>query len=656
MARKLTLIQKPPVGATDAGPPGILPLGAPAARDPSLTGAKAANLARARLAGLPVLPGFVVATTATAGGRLDPVAVPGLHEAWSALHQAWPGALVVRSSSTVEDIGTSSMAGQFTSVLGVETWDGFMAAVADVLASSARPHDRPQDARPMAVLVQPQLRPVCGGVLFGVDPVTGDRHRLVVDAVPQGPDAVVGGAVVASHCMLSRRGRVLETAVWLLQSRPVTAVTGDATRGPLFGPGPVSETFPEPLRTLEVELWVEPLRAGIVSALETTGTVPRRHLAASPGIVAVGGRVAADLEMLGVYRRRPEGWRRLSPAGPARRLAAAWRVGRLRAALPLLAGDLVRSVDAELASIPPLAELDDTALLGVLDAARIDLRAVHGHEVLAGMLLAKPEAGTTAAGIALGIVERGLARGLTDEQVVARYPVALCLVAPSIGRLADLPALGGGVEGRGSLGSLGPREALRLRCRWLQELTTRTVEELASRLVHRAVLEQAGDVVHLTLAELRDAVDGSGVPHDLAERRGIAPGPPLPSTFRLTDDGRPVAEHAPGRGEAGMAAGGGRAVGTVRQEGSAPGPGRSDVLVVGTLDPRLSAELSTVNALVSETGSPLSHLAILAREMGVATVVAVTDARRRFPPGSRVMVDGATGEVRVMASEERASA
>ena len=48
------------------------------------------------------------------------------------------------------------------------------------------------------------------------------------------------------------------------------------------------------------------------------------------------------------------------------------------------------------------------------------------------------------------------------------------------------------------------------------------------------------------------------------------------------------------------------------------------VLVVSHLDPRLAPVIPRLAGLVAETGSPLSHLAILAREYGVPTVV--TDA------------------------------
>lgn len=82
----------------------------------------------------------------------------------------------------------------------------------------------------------------------------------------------------------------------------------------------------------------------------------------------------------------------------------------------------------------------------------------------------------------------------------------------------------------------------------------------------------------------------------------------------------------------------------------ATGPGvpdRGAVLVVRTLDPGLAPLLPRLGGLVAETGSLLSHLAILARELGVPTVVGVEGALDRFPAGTLVVVDGTTGEVAV---------
>jgi len=76
------------------------------------------------------------------------------------------------------------------------------------------------------------------------------------------------------------------------------------------------------------------------------------------------------------------------------------------------------------------------------------------------------------------------------------------------------------------------------------------------------------------------------------------------------------------------------------------------VLVVRALDPSLAARLPGLAGLVAESGSTLSHLAILAREHHVPTVVAVHDALHRFPPGCRLLVDGSSGEIRQVDEQE----
>ena len=92
----------------------------------------------------------------------------------------------------------------------------------------------------------------------------------------------------------------------------------------------------------------------------------------------------------------------------------------------------------------------------------------------------------------------------------------------------------------------------------------------------------------------------------------------------------------------GRPAGGGRAMGRAHHGRE---PQHGDILIVRTLDPNLAPLLPTIGGLVAETGSPLSHLAILAREFNVPTVVAYEGALEEFCEGAVLTVDGATGEV-----------
>jgi pyruvate,water dikinase len=182
------------------------------------------------------------------------------------------------------------------------------------------------------------------------------------------------------------------------------------------------------------------------------------------------------------------------------------------------------------------------------------------------------------------------------------------------------------------------REALRLRIRWVHELTARAAWELAKRLNERGHLHGASCIRHLHLDELEQLVDGGAPPEALRDRL-IVETPSLPAAFRRREDGGVVAV---GSGAVAVGAGGGRAEGPVY---IGENPPAGSVLVVDNLSPRLASVLPNLRGLIAETGSPLSHVAILARELGIATVVAFPDAMSAFEPGESVVVDGVTGEV-----------
>ena len=71
------------------------------------------------------------------------------------------------------------------------------------------------------------------------------------------------------------------------------------------------------------------------------------------------------------------------------------------------------------------------------------------------------------------------------------------------------------------------------------------------------------------------------------------------------------------------------------------------MLVTTTLSPGLGPLLSRLKGIVAETGSVLSHLAILAREAGVPTVVGYAGATEDLPEGAVVLVDGDSGRVTI---------
>ncbi|MEU6031317.1 PEP/pyruvate-binding domain-containing protein [Streptomyces tauricus] len=707
-----------------------LPLSDPQATRIVLAGSKAAHLARAARAGLPVLPGFVLPWgngpwPVTPDGNsnsnsnsnepwqdgpwqaadADSERAESLRRAWLRLSDGGALPLVVRSSSPQEDTQESSLAGQFASVLDVRGWRAFRAAVRTVLDSAHRPDG---SVAPMAVLVQPMLTARVGGVLFGADPLAGRSDRLLVSAVRGGPDSLVSGEQPGTNYWLTRRGRLSHTApegaepllgacelrrlarlarqargvfggpqdiefgfdtagrLWLFQSRPITAMAARPARGArLLGPGPVAETLPDQLEPLEQDLWVSPMARGLAAALDIGGTAPRRHLRTSPVVTTVGGRAAADLRLLGAVPPRHRWLALLNPAPGARRLAAAWRMGRLAAALPGLATDLVADVDRRLAETPAPDRLTRRELVAALRWTRTALVSLHAQEALAGALLPEPRA--TAAGTALTVLAEARALGVPDRRVVATQPVVLALAAPSLSRELRLPEDPGAhrapadpvaTDRRSPTGSaaaaLPPREALRLRVRWVQELQVRLARDAARRLAVPGDPAHAPDgskVGLLRWPELVDALEHGFLPGDFGERLPMTASAPLPDAFRLAEGGAAVAERTSHKGRAGRGAdrgegqgvSGGRAAGTA-WDGTGPRP-PDPVLVVRTLDPALAPLLPGLAGLVAQTGSPLSHLAVLAREFGLPTVVGATDAVRRFPPGSHLTVDGATGDV-----------
>jgi phosphohistidine swiveling domain-containing protein len=229
----------------------------------------------------------------------------------------------------------------------------------------------------------------------------------------------------------------------------------------------------------------------------------------------------------------------------------------------------------------------------------------------------------------------------------------------------------------------GKAEKIKSRLAETSRLTKRR-EEARSELtrvmgVIRAFALRAGeltglneDVFHLTIDELLAALGGD----ESAERfitarkttyaryRSLPPYPPVISgrfdPFHWSADpnrrGDVFDAHAPLpapkagliRGFAGAA---GVVEGVVRridhaEDSSFLSPG--EILVTTTTNVGWTPVFPRAAAVVTDVGAPLSHAAIVARELGIPAVVGCNDATMRLRTGDRVRVDGGRGTVEIL--------
>ncbi len=129
--------------------------------------------------------------------------------------------IAVRSSAIGEDGTDHSFAGQFESVLGVETEQQLLDAVRQCWASAwtgravayRAKHGMPALEVEMGLVVQVLIDADVAGVLFTGDPISGDPYTSVVSATFGLGEALVSGIANADTYRLDRRHDALEVEV-----------------------------------------------------------------------------------------------------------------------------------------------------------------------------------------------------------------------------------------------------------------------------------------------------------------------------------------------------------------------------------------------------------------------------------------------------------
>lgn len=181
-------------------------------------------------------------------------------------------------------------------------------------------------------------------------------------------------------------------------------------------------------------------------------------------------------------------------------------------------------------------------------------------------------------------------------------------------------------------------------------VTRLVVLELGARLTQSGALSMPNDVELLSVPELRRLVAGRDGPRpdDLRRRRSWIERYDAEGQLPLRFVGVPDRERAPlpeGDVLEGWAASPGRRRGPAQVvRSSSDGLEEGAVLVAEATDASWSPLFVKAAAIVVERGGPLSHAAILARELGIPAVLNVHGATRRLD-GLPLSVDGDQGLV-----------
>jgi pyruvate, water dikinase len=236
----------------------VLPFDRLGRGDVDFAGGKGANLGELTAAGLPVPPGFVIGAPAYAilceeSGLRERIAsrLTGLDvddtaaleraaaevraevereplpewlsqriaAAYAELVGSEEGAPVaVRSSATAEDSESASFAGMNETLLNVRGAEALLAAVRTCWASLFGARTIYYRARrgfgqadmDIAVVVQRQIHSTRSGVMFTIDPASGDRERLVIEGAFGLGEAVVSGSVSPDRYVVLKSGLGIE--------------------------------------------------------------------------------------------------------------------------------------------------------------------------------------------------------------------------------------------------------------------------------------------------------------------------------------------------------------------------------------------------------------------------------------------------------------
>lgn len=324
----------------------IIPFETATEADHPRMGGKCASLARMIALGVPVPGGFAVATDAYAahlhsGGleqaisaelaqldtgnvvdeelrskairrlvsnRAMPAEVEAaIRTAYAAMSPDNDLPVAVRSSATAEDLPDASFAGQQDTYLWVVGADEVIAKVRDCWASlfTARAmsyredHHLGQIEVLMSVAVQEMVDARTAGVAMTLDPITGDRTKIVIDAAWGLGESVVSGEITPDNF-------TVEKVLMQVQKRRISEKD--------------HETVPDPVARRTVERVVEPERRSLPSLSDeeviAVAQLARRLEKASGLPQDVEWAIDRQGRLMALQSRPETVWSQKKPAAP----------------------------------------------------------------------------------------------------------------------------------------------------------------------------------------------------------------------------------------------------------------------------------------------------------------------------------------------------
>lgn len=182
------------------------------AGSPEVIGNKAASLVELHRAGFSVPRGLCVTTTAYRAWHAAGSLTAALREQVLSAFQQMRKPVAVRSSSPAEDRADASFAGQYLTVLGVQTemelLDALERCFKSAASTASSTYRRDQGAEAdvdMAVLIQELVPATAAGVLFTMNPVTQRADQVVVNANFGLGESVVSGTAEPDTFILDKR-------------------------------------------------------------------------------------------------------------------------------------------------------------------------------------------------------------------------------------------------------------------------------------------------------------------------------------------------------------------------------------------------------------------------------------------------------------------